>query len=244
MKHTLLEIVQAVLTLLRSDNVSALSDTVEAYDVATIVRMTYYNLFPNRLVPEHNTLLTLDSASDTDFPTHFTIPEGIKFVAGIWYSSTNSPIDYYSVKQVTPEHFIRMADGASQNYDDVTVNGTNLRIRNDRNPTYWTTFDDDTIIMDSYDSTIEDTLQESKIRAYGTEIPTFTIEDSFTPDIDENQFNLLVLESASLANAILKQSVNPKLEQMSTRQRRYLTNDKHKVPASNGIQNYGRTPRK
>mgnify|MGYP000149502562 CR=1 FL=1 len=55
-------------------------------------------------------------------------------------------------------------------------------------PSFYTSFDDEHIVMDSYKSSVETTLQNSKTQAYGVVYPTFTISDTFTPDLDDTLF--------------------------------------------------------
>ncbi len=52
---------------------------------------------------------------------------------------------------------------------------------------------------------MDTTLQTSKTLCYGQIIPTFTLEDSFIPDLDDTQFPLLLNEAKAIAFVELKQ---------------------------------------
>lgn len=77
--------------------------------------------------------------------------------------------------------------------------------RNDKQPQYCCIINNYYVIFDSYDNTQDDTLQRSKTMAWGRVIPTFRMEDSFIPDLAEEQFQLLLNEAKALAFFELKQ---------------------------------------
>ena len=239
MKKTLLEIVQQILSDLDSEEINSLSDSAEANQIAKIVEQTYYQLFSNRLVPEHEQLLKITAASDNTTPTHFTLGADVRRIDCLWYS-VDSNFDYKEIYFVEPLVFLKRTDNRSENYVNVSVEGTNLRIRTDKQPDFYTSFDDETIIMDSYDSTIDTTLQESKVRALGVKHPTFTISDSFTPDIDSILFPLLIAESRSMCFETLKGGTTPKVESVARKNRQLIQNDRYRIDRENKRPDYGR----
>lgn len=240
MRQTLLEIVQEILSDMSSDEVNAISDSAEAMQVARIVQTVFYNITKNTEVPENGQLLTLTAASDSTTPTHFTIPENVRVLDKVWYSK-DSTFDYYQLTYVDKFDFLERVDGVQDNYTNVTVEGTNLRIRNNKNPEFFTMFDDTTVICNSHDSAVDSTLQESKIRAYGYVIPTFSLTDSYVPDVDTTYFPLLVAEAKSTAMDLLKGATSNKIEQTVRRQRGKLRDDKTKIKTRKWISPYGRS---
>jgi len=72
-------------------------------------------------------------------------------------------------------------------------------------PTYCCIINNYYVIFDSYDSAVDDTLQTNKTMAWGLVTPTFRMEDTFIPDLSEEQFPLLLNEAKSLAFFELKQ---------------------------------------
>lgn len=72
-------------------------------------------------------------------------------------------------------------------------------------PTYACIINNYYVIFDSYDSTQDSTLQSSKTMAWGRITPVFKMEDTFIPDLAEEQFQLLLNEAKALAFFELKQ---------------------------------------
>jgi hypothetical protein len=94
--------------------------------------------------------------------------------------------------------------------------------------------------MDSLDVTMDDTLQESKSRAYGTVYPTFSHEDNFEPDLDETLLPFLLAEAKSTCFSLYKAGSDPKIEQAARRQKSAVQNDMFKTKQENKRANYGR----
>jgi len=118
--------------------------------------------------------------------------------------------------------------------------GTPLYIRNDRMPSYYTSFDDYHIVMDAYDATVESTLQQSKTRAYGTVYPTFSQTDSFEPDLDDTMLPFLLAEAKSTCFSLFKSGSDPKVEQAARRLKSYVQNDMYRTKRENKRPHYGR----
>lgn len=89
--------------------------------------------------------------------------------------------------------------------------------RDDRQPQYCTILSDHYVIFDSYDSTQDSTLQSSKTECFGEIIPNWNMTDTFIPNLDDEQFTLLLNEAKALAFFELKQSPHPKAEQEAKR---------------------------
>ena len=242
MKTTLLEIVQSILSDMDSENVNTISDSVEAQQVASVVEDTYYNIIAARYIPEHDELIKLGVLSDSTKPTHFTIHNSIKEIKRIEYNiGTVDDPDYRIVKFVEPEYFLENMDESGLRVEsDYYPDNTDLYVRTDTPPSYYTSFNDYYIIMDSYDSSVEATLQQSKTRAMGSVYPSFSQTDSFEPDIDKNLIPLLTAESKSACFSLFKGGSDPKVEQAARRLKSYVQNDMYKIKRANTRNNYGR----
>lgn len=239
-KKTLLEIVQSILSDMDSEDVNSISDSVEAMQVASIVRDTYFNIITTREVPEHKELLKLTALSDTDYPTHMSFPENVRNIEKLWYEDSDG--DYQEITYLDPMDFLSKTDHKTDNYDTVLdKNGsTKIRVGNNEDPRYYTSFDDTYVVFNSYDSAVEDTLQSSKVRAYGTMIPSFSLSDTYTPDIDIDYFPYLIAESKSVAMSLLKGGADPKIDQAARRQKSYIQNDRYKTEKKDNRPRYGR----
>lgn len=239
-KKTLLEIVQSILSDMDSEDVNSISDSVEAMQVASIVRDTYFNIITTREVPEHKELLKLTALSDTDYPTHMSFPENVRNIEKLWYEDSDG--DYQEITYLDPMDFLSKTDHKTDNYDTVLdKNGsTKIRVGNNEDPRYYTSFDDTYVVFNSYDNAVEDTLQSSKVRAYGTMIPSFSLSDTYTPDIDIDYFPYLIAESKSVAMSLLKGGADPKIDQAARRQKSYIQNDRYKTEKKDNRPRYGR----
>lgn len=239
-KKTLLEIVQSILSDMDSEDVNSISDSVEAMQVASIVRDTYFNIITTREVPEHKELLKLTALSDTDYPTHMSFPENVRNIEKLWYEDSDG--DYQEITYLDPMDFLSKTDHKTDNYDTVLdKNGsTKIRVGNNEDPRYYTSFDDTYVVFNSYDNAVEDTLQSSKVRAYGTMIPSFSLSDAYTPDIDIDYFPYLIAESKSVAMSLLKGGADPKIDQAARRQKSYIQNDRYKTEKKDNRPRYGR----
>jgi hypothetical protein len=244
MKMTLLQIVQSILSDMDAEEINSLDDTTEAIQVASIVRDTFFNIISNRNIPEHQQLIKLEALSDSTKPTHMRYGTDVQDVQRVWYdTSYDNSLQYSEIEFCDPLTFILQADGRQSNYVRVAdVNaGTTLRIGTDRQPTCYTTFDDEHLVFDSYDSSVDTTLTEAKSRAWGVKLPTFDMtKDNFVPDLDANYFPLLLNESKSVSLSLLKGGPDPKVEQAARRQRSRIQNNKYNTTRTRGLSNYGR----
>lgn len=227
MKYTLLDMTQTILSSMDSDEVNSISDNVEATQVATIVRTAYYDLIDRLNLPEHYSLITLDASGDSTKPVLMTVPSTVQYVRWVKYNCATDEdpeMLMQDMRFIPLEDYLRMSFQLDIDEDYVdsfthTVGSDTFVINytNDHAPTYYTTFDDNTILFDSYDSEVDSTLQKSKTLACARLYVPFEMEDTFTPDLDDSQFTLLLNEAKSLAWLEMKQSQHPKAEQNARR---------------------------
>lgn len=242
MKRTLLEMVQGILSDMDSEDVNSISDSVEAQQIASVIEDTYYNMIAARQIPEHKGLIKLTSLSDSTHPTHFKYPDRVKEIERVAYNTAVTGVNYQEIKYVEPLDFLtrNQADHTSvQQVNDINA-GTTLFISNDRMPRYYTSFDDLHIVMDAYDAAVDSTLQESKTQAFGTTYPTFSLVDSFQPDIDDTMLPYLLAESKSVCFSLFKSGIDAKIEQASKRLKSYVQNDMYRTKKDNRRNRYGR----
>lgn len=243
MKKNLLEIVKLILSDMDSQDVNSVSETQEALQVANIVEQTYYDYIATRNVPEHESLIKLTALGDSSFPTHFEIPTDVKEIRFVWYDVSNdNTFEYRQIPYVDPVTFLTRTDNLGENYtsvDDKTA-GTKLRIQNDQAPSFYTSFDDFYLVFNSHKSTVDTTLQASKTRVIGTTYPTFSISDTFVPDLDATAFPYLIQESKSRCFSLLKGAVDQKIEQAARRQKVGIQNDTRRNKIESTRYKYGR----
>lgn len=245
-KMTLLDIVAEILSDMTSDPVNSISDTFESEQVAKIVRRTYFNMFDERVWPHTGQLLRLTSSADSNKPTHMRIEDDVDNLVWVKYdiaTGTNAP-NYRDVTYMAPDQFIDYVMARQGDADNVTTvidyRGVPLFVINNMAPTYYTSFDDEHLIFDSYVSSEESTLQHSKTQAFGYVQPEWRMENTFVPDMPNKAFGLLVAEAKSQAFLKLKEVFSQKDEQTATRQRGWLSREKRRTEGGIRYPDYGR----
>ena len=247
---TLLEMTQDILSDMDSDEVNSINDSVESLQVAQIIKTTYYNIIDGRDYDFLYELFQLDASGTSSRPTHMKLPENIIDLKYIKYNCktlTDTKDKYLKIKYLMPEDFMEVVDSRDSSKSNVTVvtdpTGISINVMNDKAPEYFTSFDDENLVFDSYDSQVDTTLQNNKTQCHGNRSVAFTLLDSFTPDLPVQMFSYLLAEAKSTAFVTLKQMPNAKAEQISNSQKRRMSQDAWRV--KNGIHypNYGRSVR-
>lgn len=240
MKYNLLEMTQAILSSMDADEVTDIDGTLESSQVAKVIRTAYYDLVSPTDLPEHFGLFTL-TASSISTPTVLTRPSDVNLVKWLKYNKrlVTDTVDVWGeLTYLDPETFMDMSRGLDQTattVEDFTLTtdsySTTVYVQNDKPPDYWTAFDDEKIVCDSYDVSVEAYLAAAKTSGYGKLSRVFTLSNSFTPDLDEQQFSLLLNEAKSLAFLELKQMQHPKAEKKVRQGLIHLERKKQDLPA-------------
>ena len=232
-RMTVLDMVQDILSEMDSDEANSINDTVEAYQIARIIKNSYYEMISAKGYKYFDRVKALDSIADGSKPNYLKLPEDV--VSIDWIRYNDEEIHYK-----TPEDFLIEVKGF--NTDQVTItdfSGIDYKIQTNRDPKYWTSFDEEHIVFDAYDNTSESTLQSSNSQSKVFVEPVFTISDTFIPDIPLSMFPQLLAESKSTSFSHIKQLPSQKAEQKANRQRRRVSTQSR---LNNGIKypNYGR----
>lgn len=244
---TLLEIVQSVLNDMDSDDVNSISDTTESLQVAQIAKDSYFWLMADKDWPHLNQLLVLDSISDPTRPNYLQIPGRVHELEFVHYNnreSGDSNDDYTELTYLYPDTFLARQNNLKESDTKITQvtdsSGVKYNIYNDRPPRYWTSFDDQYIITDAYDSDVESSLQGSKTQCRGRIDPTWSTSDTFTPDLPTDAFPTYLAEVKSTCFLNLKQVENAKAEQISQKGQRRLSRKSFVAKGGVRYPDYGR----
>ncbi len=241
MNKTLLSLVQNILSDMDSEPVNSINDSIEAQQIASVIEDTFYNFISAREIPEHKQLIKLTSLSDNTRPTHFLYVG--KQIEWFRYNiDETGGVNYREIKYLEPTDFMFVNTYSASNSQIVydAVAGTNLVIRNDTMPSYYTSFDDEHIVCDAYKASVDSVLQTSKTQAYGTVYPVFSQDDDYEPDLDETLIPYLLAESKSVCFSLFKAGSDPKVEQAARRLKSYIQNDMYRTKKQNKRPNYGR----
>lgn len=232
-KMSLLDMTQNILSALDSDPVSDINETVESQQVVEIIKESFYELMSSRQWPFLQTLTKLEGLGDTANPTMMRIPSGVNKV--LWVKYNGKEIFY-----LTPSDFYAKISSSKANTTTVDANGYGVA----SDPSYYTSYDDVHFIFDSRDASVDNTLQQSKSDVFCITEATFSAENTWTPNIPEKYFPLLLSEAKAQAFVNLKQQANGREERKAQRHRVMLRNEawKNKAgePKYNGAVRYGR----
>ena len=242
-KRTLKDMTNNILSAMDSDEVNAIYDTIESEQVAEIIKETYFAMLDELNLPNTEELFHLDSAVAAT-PYKMKMPDDIHNIYWIKYNvdTTGSEATYRDIKYLSPKDFVDQVLRRNETASNITkiTDNVDLLILTDAMPSYWTSFDDENIIFDSYDSSVESNLQSQKTTCHGIKEPTWTTSDTFIPDLPTNLFSLLLTESKSTAFFNIKQVANSKEEQKARRQRIALRKNKWRQNGSISVIDYGR----
>lgn len=248
MKYNLLEIVSDILNDMDSDFVSDINDTDEAAQVAQIVKTTYQAMMSNRNWPHTLGMLNLTAPADNTLPTHMTMPDNVKELVSVFYDVRKvgeTRLQYRQLKYLDPDDFLRYTNARNSDSANASVindpTGVKLILMKNKAPEYYTSFDDNTMVFDSYDMLVDTTIQSNKTQARAYSIPPFELTNEFVPDLPDEAFSALIEEAKSKAMFKLKQMQDVKAEQEAGRQNRWLSQKAWKVHEKDIYpNNYGR----
>jgi len=213
-KLSLLDMTQSILSAMDSDPVSSIDETVESIQVAELVRESFFDLMSQRDWPFLSTLSALEGLGDVANPTKMKIPDGMNKVQ--WIKMYKKDVMW-----LRPEEFQHMLDNRTP--DNTVVNSNGYVIN--RDPIYWTSYDDKFVFFDGYDSDKTTTLIGADSKVYGTKVAQWQHVDTFIPDIPEKFFPTLLAEAKSQAFVNLKQQANNREEAKARRGRVIMQNE-------------------
>lgn len=253
MKYTNLDLVQLILSSMDGDEVNSVTDTTESQSVLNVIKTTYFDLASRANLPRHYGLFQLQASGDILRPVTMILPNTVASLEWVKYNVATVDNPELTIREVTPlplQAFLNQVlslntnDTNTQSYTE-TVDGCQFTLlcQNNSPPHYYTTTNDGTVLFDRYDNTVEDTLQSIKTMCWGQKEFAWSDTDTFVPDLDDKQHQLLLNEAKSMCFAELKQAMHPKAEKNARRQWIDGQSDKTKIPlqtAHQRGQHYGR----
>lgn len=158
----------------------------------------------------------------------WTTPDGVTVYFGTAEANFGSAAtggDYQqftTLKYLPREAFLDMIQAFNDTESNITSytidqNGLNIPLlcRNDKMPDYWTVLNNRTIVFDSFDVTVETTLEASRTMCYGKLAHTFAYADAWLIPLDTKYMSLLFNEAKATCFAELKQMPNARAEKMA-----------------------------
>lgn len=251
MKQTVLEIVQDVMSELNSDNVNSIDDTVESQRVARLLKTVYYEIISQRTWADDKKLISLDSTSDSEKPNYLKLPtDAIQELYWIRYNRKRPDETrsfWETIDYLEPRSFLKHTNARNDTEANVTTvtdyDGTTLLIRNDLAPQYWTSFDDQYIVFDAWNSNVEATVQSSNSQAYVRLEPRISLVDEHVVDLPTEAFSMLISAVKNRAYLALKDQFNPLVDREEARQRNRMSRKSWQAKGGVRYANYGRSQR-
>jgi hypothetical protein len=246
MKMTLLQMVQSILEQSDTEFVNSINDSIEAIQCAGVIRDIYFANVATKRYKELEGLIQLESLADNDYPNYLKLPDGVTSLKWVHYNkSLDGGQEYKPITFVKPEDFLRKTSTADDGSSRVDIiferqSGTPLLIYNDVMPDFYTTFDDEYLVFNSYNSSVENTLQGSKSRSMAKSLPTWTMADDFIPHLNTYEFPHLLAESKSTFMSLFKNVVDPKIEQLARRQKNFRQDENRLEENYRAAPHYGR----
>jgi hypothetical protein len=212
-KPTLLDLTQRVAVFCNAGSVNGIHDTRESLQIAQIIKETFEDLVMRSEIRTTQVLLQLQSVSDLAKPTHLLMQSEVLTVDLLKYKSprgTLIDLQYKpSVEFVEDSLHLDPTQPNIQTVEDFS--GILFNIRTDRDPKYWTIFEngsEEYVVLDSLNREFEDTIQGIHVVAYGKIMPEFKLEDSFIPPLSTQQFPVLLSRAKVAAAKELKNQEN------------------------------------
>jgi len=223
MDRTLLYTVQRVLEKLNLDPVNSINDTEDAMLVAREAESTFYDLMTRAEWKDKEDLIEVESVSDLDNPTMLHLGGEVHKITSFRYDVTSDTDENKVIRRLIwldPEEFLKrsytlntsMDNVQESNYKDIPI-----FIRNDKAPEYYTSFDNEYLVLDSYDSAVEDMVQGDKAICYGTVVPEWTEYDEFVIPIQDSLYPLYLAMLASACSIYLNSEISQEDERRQAR---------------------------
>ncbi len=190
MSITLLEVVQDVLSDLNSDEVTSITDTVEAQQVVKIAHRKYIELLERddyRHLCKNQITGALTEEGTTTYPTTFELSSTYRSISNIRYDITETGDTNKTMRTIiykTPDEFNTIIHGrktGATDVDDKLIKGTGgqLWVINDKWPLYWTSYDDIYVTLDAYLTTENTILETDRMYCDAILEPVWTESNTF-----------------------------------------------------------------
>ena len=222
-KKTLLRIVQLIGERIGSDEIDAIDETIEVDEIVSILEMTYDEILDRRdweFLRDRTLRMKARLGGDTKL-FNLTIPSSVTKLQCVKYIDDNGK--FPELEYLDACAFIERLDGRNALEANVTEiandDGVLLKIITDQPPTFYTSFDEDNLSFDAYDSTRGTGTQavDSLILANVKPAMDFT-DPAATFPIPERMQTLLINEAMATAGVALRQVQDPRAERIARRQ--------------------------
>ena len=250
MKLTLIEMVQDILSDMDSDLCNSIGDSEESFQVARILKSVYFDIISRKDWPHLRKTVSLENSLDVSEPNKLKLPEGISKVEFLSYSQKMEDTDnqrFRELQYLYPDEFLLKTNSRNPSNSDITevvIDDVTMFIINNKPPQYYTSFDDEWIVTDSYVLDMADTLVSTQAQCIAYMTPSWSTTDGFIPDLPTEAFPMFLAEAKSACFARIKQQIDQKSEQQAVRGNIAMAQRGWAVKGGVRYPNYGRASRK
>lgn len=223
MNKTLLATVRRVLDKLNLDPVNSISDTEDSLIIAREAETTFYDMQARADWPDKIDLIEVNSVSDLNNPTALQLDVDVSYIDSLRYDVTTSTDTDRIINRICwlePEDFLEKIYSRNSSNDDVTeavYKDHILLVYNNKMPEYYTSFDNEMLILDSYHSDTEDTLVGDKTICYAKVIPSWLEEDDFEVPVQDSIYPLFLASLTSACSQYMNYQISQEDERRQQR---------------------------
>ncbi len=248
-KRTILQLVQDLGDGIGSDEIDTLAETVEVVKITAILSQTLKEVLDRKTwefmkdkVRQLDDRLPGSSQLNT-----LLIPPDVTRIDCLKYKADNGK--FYEVTYMQACDFIQLVQSRDADTDDdvtaiINSDGVALNTYTNRVPQHWTSFDEETITFDAYNSDSGNgvLIADSVIIADVMPLTDFTDPDA-TLNLPERMETLIFNEALVTCNYRLRQTRDPRADRVARRQNVSLRENEHKTKKDKKVQRYGRNSR-
>lgn len=254
-KLTNLELVQNILSSMDSDNVNSISDTEEASQIQIVLKEVYNNIISRRRWEFLKKTRQLENVSDITRPNKMKIPDNVTRIECFnWQTIDAKDPERKPWKQLSylpPCDFIKHVQ--SRDVEQLKIQGRVLEVVNDdlvpipmitdKEPSYWTSFDDVHVYLDNFtDVGTNATATSPRTSVDVTQQQLWRDGDLEIQFLPPEMFPLLLAEAKSTCWLNFKGASNAKAEQVASRQYIKMREEEPTVQPQRQWYNYGKPP--
>ena len=228
-KYTLLEICQDIASDMDSFGFNSITEDDEALQIAKIVKQQFELLQTTLVLDDTEKRYQLQTLAGQ--PNMLKLPDGAESLTRLQYRQDDSgdattQMVFADLIRLEPEAFSDMMLGLNELNANVTAgtdpDGSPIKYRTDQVPAYFTSFDNENIMFDSYQSDYvanADGVTSANTICYGEVVPTFLMVDTYVPELPESAFVRLITSAKAACFDKLGGEINRTAERDAQRAR-------------------------
>ncbi len=246
-KRTILQLVQDLGAGINSDEIDSLDETIEATDIATILKQTLKEVLDRKtweFMKDKVRQLDVRADGSTELNT-LLIPDDVTLIKCLRYKDDNGK--FYEVQYVQACDFIAKVQSRTVGDDVLAIvnsDGVELNTLTNIVPQYWTSFDEVSITFDAYNANTGtgNLIEDSVIIADVMPVTDFTDPEAVL-NIPERMETLVFNEALVTCNYRIRQIRDPRADRIARRQGISLRENEHTTKKDNKVTRHGRSTR-